>query len=114
MMRSVYACNRGWLDNGEARIAFGGIPVDEAIGREVLRAVHPAAVVEAAVQASQEETRRQDEVLEALRRDLEAARYTAQRIKTAMRNIGQPRRRSLKNWRRTWRPFGTTLAPILA
>jgi len=74
-----YACNRGWLDNGEARcIAFGGIPVDEAIGREVLRAVQPAAV-EAAVQASQEETRRQDEVLEALRRDLEAARYTAQR-----------------------------------
>jgi len=74
-----YACNRGWLDNGEARcIAFGGIPVDEAIGREVLRAVQPAAV-EAAVQASQEETRRQDEVLEALQRDLEAARYTAQR-----------------------------------
>jgi DNA invertase Pin-like site-specific DNA recombinase len=74
-----YACNRGWLDNGEARcIAFGGIPVDEAIGREVLRAVQPAAV-EAAVQASQEETRRQDEILEALRRDLEAARYTAQR-----------------------------------
>jgi DNA invertase Pin-like site-specific DNA recombinase len=74
-----YACNRGWLDNGEARcIAFGGIPVDEAIGREVLRAVQPAAV-EAAVQASQEETRRQDEVLEAWRRDLEAARYTAQR-----------------------------------
>lgn len=40
--------------------------------------MQPAAV-EAAVQASQEETCRQDEVLEALRRDLEAARYTAQR-----------------------------------
>jgi hypothetical protein len=74
-----YACNRGWLDNGEARcIAFGGIPVDETVGREILRAVQPAAV-EAAVQASQEETRRQDEVLEALQRDLEAARYAAQR-----------------------------------
>lgn len=74
-----YTCNRGWLDNGEARcIAFGGIPVDEAIGREVLKAVQPAAV-EAAVQASEEEVRRQDEVLEALQRDLEAARYIAQR-----------------------------------
>ena len=40
--------------------------------------LQPAAV-EAAVQASQEETRRQDEVLEAWRRDLEAARYTVQR-----------------------------------
>lgn len=74
-----YTCNRGWLDNGEARcIAFGGIPVDEAIGREVLRAVQPA-TVEAAVRASQEEACRQDEVLEALQRDLEAARYAAQR-----------------------------------
>ena len=74
-----YTCNRGWLDNGEARcIAFGGIPVDQAIGREVLKAVQPAAV-EAAVQASEEEIRRQDEVLEVLQRDLEAARYSAQR-----------------------------------
>jgi hypothetical protein len=74
-----YACNRGWLDNGEARcIAFGGIPVDEAIGTEVLKAVQPAAV-EAALQANEDEMRRQDEVLEALRRDLEATIYSAQR-----------------------------------
>jgi hypothetical protein len=74
-----YACYRGWLDNGEARcIAFGGVPVDEAIGREVLRVVQPAAV-EAAVVASEEEAHRQDDVLEALKRDLEAARYAAQR-----------------------------------
>lgn len=43
-----------------------------------LKAVQPAAV-EAAVQASEEESHRQDEVLESLRRDLEAARYAAQR-----------------------------------
>ena len=74
-----YCCRRGWLDNGEPRcIAFGGIPVDEAIGREVVRVVQPAAV-EAAVSASQEEERKQDEVLEALKRDLEAARYAASR-----------------------------------
>jgi hypothetical protein len=44
----------------------------------VLRVVQPAAV-EAAVLASQEEARKQDEVLEAWGRDLEAARYAAQR-----------------------------------
>jgi DNA invertase Pin-like site-specific DNA recombinase len=37
-----YSCMRGFLDNGEPRcVAFGGIPVDEAIGREVLRVVQP-------------------------------------------------------------------------
>ncbi|HVH87868.1 MAG TPA: hypothetical protein VM912_14165, partial [Terriglobales bacterium] len=59
-------------------IAFGGRLVDEAIGQEVLRVVQPAAV-EAAVLASEEEARRQDDVLQALRRDLEAARYSASR-----------------------------------
>ena len=74
-----YSCNRGWLDNGEPRcIAFGGTTVDEAIGQQLLRVVQPVAV-ESAIMASQEEVRQRDEVLEALRRDLEAARYTAQR-----------------------------------
>src|ERR1700693_3184546 len=74
-----YACHRGFLDNGQARcIAFGGTSVDEAIAQEVLRVVQPAAV-EAAVLASEQETRKQDEGLQALRRDLEAARYSAGR-----------------------------------
>ena len=74
-----YACHRGFLDNGQARcIAFGGTSVDEAIAQEVLRVVQPAAV-EAAVLASQQEARKQDDVLQALRRDLEAARYSAGR-----------------------------------
>jgi hypothetical protein len=74
-----YNCHRGWLDNGQPRcIAFGGTTVDEAIGKQLLGVVQPAAV-EAAIMASEEEIRKGDEVLEALRRDLEAARYTAQR-----------------------------------
>ena len=74
-----YACHRGFLDNGQARcIAFGGTSVDEAIVQEVLRVVQPGAV-EAAVVASAEEARKQDDVLQALRRDLEAARYSAGR-----------------------------------
>ncbi len=74
-----YSCIRGWLDNGEPRcIAFGGITVDEAIGREVLRVVQPAAI-EASVLASEERVRQRDDILEALQRDLEAARYAAER-----------------------------------
>jgi len=76
---SRYCCIRGRLDNGEPScIAFGGIPVDEAISREVLRVVEPAAI-EAAVLAAQQVADDQDAVLEALHRDLEAARYTARR-----------------------------------
>lgn len=74
-----YGCRRGWLDNGEARcIAFGGRLVDEIMAKEVVRVVQPAAI-EAAVLASEEQARQRNEVLEALGRDLEAARYAAQR-----------------------------------
>jgi DNA invertase Pin-like site-specific DNA recombinase len=74
-----YACDRGWLDNGEPRcIAFGGLPVDAAIGEQVLRAVDPGAV-EAALQVDRQEAQRRDDVREALGRDLEAARYAADR-----------------------------------
>ena len=74
-----YSCYRGWLDNGEARcIAFGGVPVDDVIGHEILRVVQPEAI-EVAVVASQQEAQKQDAVLAALKNELEAARYEAQR-----------------------------------
>ena len=74
-----YVCHRGWLDSGQPRcIAFGGMSVDEVIAKEVLCVVQPAGV-EAAVLAGEEEARKQDDVLDAWRRDLEAARYAAQR-----------------------------------
>lgn len=74
-----YACHRGALDNGEPRcISFGGVLVDAAMAKELLRVVQPAAV-DAAVVASEGAARQQDEVLDAWTRDLEAARYAAQR-----------------------------------
>ena len=74
-----YSCWRGFLDNGEPRcIVFGGVPADDAIGREVLRVVQPAAV-EAAILASEEQSQQQDQVVAALERDLLAAQYTARR-----------------------------------
>ena len=74
-----YLCRRGMLDNGEPNcIAFGGTAVDEAISQQVLRVVQPGAT-EAAVLAAQNVAREQDDVLAALGRDLEAARYAADR-----------------------------------
>ena len=74
-----YSCVRGRLDNGQPNcISFGGVAVDAAIGGAVLRVVQPAAL-EAAVVAGEEEARKQDDVLAALHRDLEAARYSARR-----------------------------------
>jgi hypothetical protein len=72
-----YACRRGSLDNGEPRcIEFGGLRVDDVIEEELLRVLEPAAI-DAALEADREETLHRDEVLEALKRDLEAAHYAA-------------------------------------
>jgi DNA invertase Pin-like site-specific DNA recombinase len=74
-----YCCHRGHLDQGEPKcIAFGGIPVDEALGREVVRLVQPGAL-QAAVLAAQQASRQRDEVRAALERDLQAAQYEARR-----------------------------------
>jgi hypothetical protein len=74
-----YSCSRGWLDNGELRcIAFGGLKVDDAIAAEVLRVVQPGAI-EAAMQAQQQEVQHRNDVRAALMRDLEAARFAADR-----------------------------------
>ena len=74
-----YSCSRGWMDNGEPRcIAFGGLRVDDAIEGALLGVVGPG-VIAAAIAAEQETELRRDQVREALKRDLEAARYTVDR-----------------------------------
>jgi DNA invertase Pin-like site-specific DNA recombinase len=74
-----YACHRGLLDNGEPRcIAFGGLRVDDAIEAAVLKVVEPGAIA-AAIAAEAEVSQQRDQVREALERDLEAARYAADR-----------------------------------
>ena len=74
-----YQCRRGWLDKGEPTcISFSGLVLDQAIAKEILRVVQPAAI-EAATIASVEQSRRVDEVVAALQRDLQAAQYSAQR-----------------------------------
>ena len=74
-----YSCSRGWMDNGEPRcIAFGGLRVDDAIEDALLTVVGPGAIA-AAVSAETEAAERRDQVREALERDLEAARFAADR-----------------------------------
>jgi DNA invertase Pin-like site-specific DNA recombinase len=74
-----YSCCRGYLDNGEPRcIAFGGLRADDAIEAELLKVLEPAAVA-AAVEAAAQGDYHRDQVREALLRDLQAARYAADR-----------------------------------
>jgi len=74
-----YSCSRGWLDNGEPRcIAFGGLRADDAIEEALLGVVGPGAIA-AATAAQMRAAERRDQVGEAFRRDLEAARYAADR-----------------------------------
>jgi DNA invertase Pin-like site-specific DNA recombinase len=74
-----YACPRAQLDNKEARcVAFSGGPIDAAVARQLLCVVEPAAI-EAAILATQQQSETHSAVVDALRRDLQAARYRAQR-----------------------------------
>lgn len=97
-----YSCKRGWLDNGQPRcIGFGGTTVDEAIGHQLLRAVQSAAV-EAAIMATKEEGRKKDDVLEALKRDPEAARHAAQRTQKQYDHADPENRQVAAELERRW------------
>lgn len=74
-----YSCVRGRMDYGEPScIAFGGLRVDDTVEAALLAVVQPAAV-QAARDAEAQLAKHHDEVRDALGRELEAARYTANR-----------------------------------
>jgi hypothetical protein len=74
-----YSCSRAWMDNGGPHcIAFGGLRVDDAIEEVLLGVVGPGAIA-AATAAAKEAGERRDQVRDALSRELEAARYAADR-----------------------------------
>ncbi|WP_247772672.1 recombinase family protein [Bradyrhizobium sp. 192] len=74
-----YSCSRAWMDNGGPHcIAFGGLRVDDAIEEALLGVVGPGAIA-AATAAVKEAGERRDQVRDALSRDLEAARFAADR-----------------------------------
>jgi DNA invertase Pin-like site-specific DNA recombinase len=74
-----YSCSRAWMDHGgPSCIAFGGLRVDDAIVEALLGVVGPGAVA-AAQEATSQAAQQRDQVRDALGRDLEAARYAADR-----------------------------------
>jgi DNA invertase Pin-like site-specific DNA recombinase len=74
-----YVCLRGRLDYGEPScIAFGGLRVDDVVEEALLAVVQPVAA-EAALAAEAQAAAQRDQAREALLRDLEAARYAADR-----------------------------------
>jgi excisionase family DNA binding protein len=74
-----YACNPTYGLQGEgACLSFGGIALERAIAREVLRVVEPGAL-EAAARGAQEKGGEKQAWLEALEQKVEAAHYEARR-----------------------------------
>ncbi|HTI79201.1 MAG TPA: recombinase family protein [Acetobacteraceae bacterium] len=73
----VYRCDRGNTTHGVARcMMFGGLRVDAAFARELIRAVEPMAI-EAAQLAEQRKMERQAEHRRILELELQQARYEA-------------------------------------
>lgn len=78
---SRYICPRGQVDNTEPKcIHFGGKGVDESIGEITLRVVQPMAL-EAAAAAYDEYRDKGNEILSVFHRELEEARYEANRAR---------------------------------
>lgn len=97
-----YGCFRGHLDQGQPKcISFGGIPVDNALSHQIVTVVQPAAV-EAALMASQQQVQARDDVLAALQRDLEAARYAARRTEKQYQAADPDNRLVTQELERRW------------
>ena len=104
-----YSCSRGWLDNGEPRcIAFGGLRVDDTIEEMLLQVVEPGAIT-AAVEAEAQQVTMRDQAREMLLRDLEAARFAADRASASTTPPIPP----IAWLRRSWRRAGTPRSPVL-
>jgi DNA invertase Pin-like site-specific DNA recombinase len=74
-----YDCNRARTTHGEARcISFSGRDVDERVSEVVLHVVEPAAI-EASLKFVQEEASQRDAAADALKLEIKAARYAADR-----------------------------------
>src|SRR6058998_1576409 len=72
-----YECSRGHTSRGAPRcINFSGLDVDARVEELALQVLQPGAI-EAAHALAQQHTAQHDQLLEAMRLELEAARYAA-------------------------------------
>jgi hypothetical protein len=100
--RPVYRCNKPNLMMGLPRcMTFGGPRVDDAIAKELLRAVEPIAI-EAALEAERMHQERQDDQQRILDMELQQARYKASLAERRYAACGSDNRliaaRLEKNW----------------
>jgi hypothetical protein len=87
-----YVCATGRLDHQmQTCISFGGLRVDDVVEEALVAVVQPAAA-EAALAAEAQVRAQRDQVREVLRRDLEAARYAADRA-FRQYNVADPENR---------------------
>jgi DNA invertase Pin-like site-specific DNA recombinase len=97
-----YQCRRGWLDAGDPRcIGIAGLAIDQAVSKEILRVVQPAAI-EAARLADAEQSRQLDDVAAALQRDVQAAHYHAQRAQKQFDQVDPDNRLVADELERRW------------
>lgn len=97
-----YVCCRGDLDNAEPRcISIGGNPVDEAISREILKVIQPAAI-EASIMAAQSAGSQQDDIIRALELDLKAACYAEDRARRQFDAVDPANRLVTDELERRW------------
>ena len=76
-----YHCRGGALNHGtDYCISFGGLRVDEAIGREVVAVLTPGAI-EAALKTATDVASKHDELARAIELELEQAEYKAERAR---------------------------------
>lgn len=83
-----YYCAGDQLVNGRGRrcLRIGGVQIDRAVAREVLRAVAPAGI-EAALQAEKNQHSQREAALAAWRLEVERAHYDAQRAERRYRSV---------------------------
>jgi hypothetical protein len=97
-----YGCPRAEHDVREIRcLNFSGATIDAAVATQLLRVLEPAAI-EAAVLASEQQAQMQSDVVEALRRDLEAATYRAQRAERQYEAADPDNRLVARELERRW------------
>jgi hypothetical protein len=97
-----YGCLRPYVDQRQPRcVAFSGRTIHESVVNELLRVLQPAAI-DAAVAASQQHAEAHDDLLQALRRDLQAARYKVQRAERQYESVEPQNRLVAEELERRW------------
>lgn len=97
-----YECTRANTDRGEPRcINFSGLDVDARVSELVLQVVEPAAI-EASAKLASEDASQRDAAMEALRLELKAARYAAERAERQYDAVEPENRLVVDELERRW------------